>query len=120
MTAQEKKETGVYKLTEPQKASLQQWIDNHYEKRAAPLATKAAKSRPVVSEVLQNGRYLRLSDGSLWNVRSEDTPISQSWITAVELIISPSSDPDYPSKLTNSLTGSSVRAKKVEKISPLK
>lgn len=95
-------------------------ILDHTNPAFKQVATNVSKSRPIVSEVLQSGHYLRLSDGSLWNIRSQDTPLSHSWITAVEIIITPSGDPEYPFKLTNSLTGSSVLAKKVEKIPPTK
>ncbi|MDE3046481.1 MAG: hypothetical protein KGJ02_07545 [Verrucomicrobiota bacterium] len=115
MTSQEKKETGVYKLSDKQKAALQEWIDIHYEKRQTPLATRSPhKNRPTLSESLLNGSYIRLSDGSLWNVRPQDTPFTQSWINAVEIIISPSNDKEYPYKLTNSLTGTSIYARKAD------
>lgn len=96
----------------------EKWVDINPSFKQ--VAANVSKSRPTVSEVLQSGHYLRLSDGSLWNIRSQDTPLSHSWITAVEIIITPSGDPEYPFKLTNSLTGSSVLAKKVEKIPPTK
>jgi hypothetical protein len=117
MTPQDKKKTGVFKLRDNEKASLQQWIDSRYEKRAEPLALQAKPSaKPFLSENYYNGQYIRLSDGSLWNIRPQDTPITQGWITSVEILIAPSSDPDYPYKLTNTLTGSSVLAKKASEL----
>ena len=112
MTAQERKKTGVSKLTEKEKAALQQWIDNNYIKRAQPLQTTEMKGRTQISENLLNGRQIRLTDGSLWSIRPKDVPITQSWITPVDIIITQSGDPDFPYKLTNSLTGSSVFAQK--------
>jgi hypothetical protein len=73
--------------------------------------TATEKVKPVLQESIHNGRYLRLSDESLWEIHPKDTPITQSWITPVEIIASPSEDPDYPFKLTNSLTGTSVLAR---------
>jgi len=70
----------------------------------------------VLQENLKNGRYIRLSDGTLWNIRPQDTSITQSWITPAEIIVSQSGDPNYPYKLTNSLTGSSVRAQKAQSV----
>jgi hypothetical protein len=117
MTPQDKKSTGVFKLRDKEKARLQQWIDSHYEKRAQPLAQKPPiLVKPMISENFYNGKYIRLSDGSLWNIRPQDTPITQGWITSVEIIIEPSQDPDYPNKLTNTLTGSSVLAKKATEL----
>ncbi len=112
MTPQEKKQTGVHKLSDKQKAHLQHWIDNHYAKRSEPLAEAAPNvKRPILSETLQNGKFIRLSDNSLWSIAPQDTVLTQSWITPVEIIVTKTNDPEYPYKLTNSLTGSSVRAK---------
>ena len=119
MTPDEKKKTGVGKLSDKQKSALQHWIDNHYVKRDLPLANVAPKKRPMISETLQNGKFIRLSDGTLWSIAPADTPLTQSWITPVEIIVSESSgDREYPYKLTNTLTGSSVRAQKVDKVTP--
>jgi len=114
MTPQDKKKTGVFKLQAQEKAFLQAWIDSHYEKRDEPLAqtTPPKATKPYLSESFYNGRYVRLSDDSLWNIRPQDTPITQSWISSVEILVEPSQNTDYPYKLTNTLTGSSVLAKK--------
>jgi len=117
MNPQDKKNTGVFKLRDKEKATLQQWIDSRYEKRAQPLAQKPPiLAKPMITENFYSGQYIRLSDGSLWNIRPQDTPITQGWITSVEIIIEPSQDPDYPNKLTNTLTGSSVLAKKATEL----
>jgi len=117
MTPQEKKKTGVYKLRDQEKAALQQWIENRYEKRQEPLAQNIEPTtKPSLSENFYNGRFLKLSDGTLWNVRPQDTAISQSWITPVEVIITQSQDSVYSYKITNTLTGSSVLAKKVSSL----
>ncbi len=111
MSAAERKQTGIGKLTEKEKAELQNWVDNHYSKRVEPLQQKPA-GQGTIQENLKNGRYIRLSDGTLWSIHPQDTPITQSWITPVEILVTQSGDPAYPYKLTNSLTGSSVRAQK--------
>lgn len=117
MTPQDKKKTGVFKLSKKEKASLQGWIDNNYEKRSQPLTTPPPKTpKPNLSENLYNGSYIRLSDNTLWNIRPQDTPITQGWITPVEIVVTPSQDQKYPYRLTNSLTGSSVLAKKATQL----
>lgn len=119
MTPQEKKKTGVFKLREHEKETLQLWIDNHYEKRSEPLVmaqTPQKVSKPSISENFNNGKFIRLSDDSLWEIRDQDRPITQSWITSVEIKIAPSQNPDYPYQLTNTLTGSSVLAKKASEL----
>ncbi len=117
MTPQDKKKTGVFKLRDQEKATLQAWIDSRYEKRATALNQKAVPAtKPSVTEIFYNGKYVRLSDGSLWNIRPQDTPLTQSWISSPEIIISSSQDATYPYKLTNTLTGSSVFAKKAAEL----
>ncbi len=111
MSAKEKKQTGLHKLTEKEKTELQTWIDNHYAKRENPLETPA-EEKGVLSENLQSGSYIRLSTGTLWKIHPKDIPITQGWITPVDIRIAQSGDPEVPYKLTNTLTGSSVRAQK--------
>lgn len=118
MTPAEQKQTGISRLSEKEKGELQSWIDQHYARRAEPLAQKTvpASSKAMLQDNFNNGTYLRLSDGSIWNIRPSDIPLSQSWITPVDIHISQSGDPTYPYKLTNSITGSSVLARKVDKL----
>jgi hypothetical protein len=71
---------------------------------------------PVLQENLKNGHYIRLSDNSLWEINPSDTPITQGWITAVEIKVAPSQDTAYPFTLTNTLTGSSVKARKAQSL----
>ena len=117
MTPQDKKKTGVFKLRDQEKATLQAWIDSRYEKREVALEQKPVPAKkPSVSEIFYSGKYVRLSDGSLWNVRPQDTPLTQSWISSADIIITPSQDATYPYKLTNTITGSSVFAKKATEL----
>lgn len=115
MLPQDKKKTGIYKLSDKEKGALQKWIDMHYEKRETPALGEGEEMHAQLQENLSNGRSIRLSNGTLWNIHPGDTLISQGWITPVDIIVTQSGDPDYPYKLTNSVTGSSVRAKKAEK-----
>ena len=112
MSLQEKKTTGITKLNEPEKKSLQEWINNNYERRNEPLVKADEAGRPILQETLNNGRFIRLSDNSLWEIQLKDTAITQSWITPVEIFVTQSGNADYPFKLTNSLTGSSVLARR--------
>ena len=75
------------------------------------IAQKERGSHPTIQESLNNGRFIRLSDNTLWEINPGDTPITQSWITPAEIISAPSNNSDYPFRLTNSLTGSSVLAR---------
>ena len=119
MTDQDKKNTGIYKLTDKEKGALQDWIDARYQLTAPPttaIVPMKSASMPILSENLKNSQYLRLSDGTLYNVRPQDVPIAQGWITPVEIMVTQSSNPFYTYKLTNQVSGSSVLARKVEQI----
>lgn len=111
MSTQEMKQTGMTKLSVQEKLVLQAWIDTHYTKKN--LAQNNVKN-PTMQENLKNGHYIRLSDNTLWEINPIDTPITQGWITPADIIVSQSSDPAYPYLLKNSLTGSSVKARKAE------
>ncbi len=112
MSEEEQKETGLAKLNLQERMALRDWIEEHYTKKI--VAQK--NSGPILQEVLKGGKFIRLSDHSLWEIDPDDTPITQSWITPNEIKIGQSSDTEYPYSLTNSLTGSSVRARKAQKV----
>jgi len=117
MSSEDRKSSGIYKLNDSEKAALQRWIDANYQKKpGVPTAssTPIAKLHPMLSENLMNSHYLKLSDGSLWHIFPEDIPIAQGWITPVEIIITQSTNPLFPYKLTNKVSGSSVSAEKAE------
>jgi hypothetical protein len=118
MSDRERKATGLGKLTESEKTALQQWIDANYQKKGVsqPSSQNVKGAIPTLSENLMNSQYLRLSDGTLWNVRPEDVPIAQSWITPVEIVVTQSSSAFFPYKLTNKVSGSSILARKVEEL----
>lgn len=111
-----RKKTGVYKLSDREKSILQNWIDTHYVKREIPLPQEMKDKHAILQENLQNSQFIRLSDQTLWETFPEDLPIAQGWITPIAIIVSQGDVSEYCYKLTNSLTGSSIRAKKVEKL----
>jgi hypothetical protein len=112
MSGAERKKTGVSKLSDKEKALLQKWIDTYYEKRGAPIFQEIEDRHAVLQENLLNGQLIRLSDETLWEIFADDIPIAQGWITPVEIIVACRGEADYPYRLTNSLTGSCLRARK--------
>lgn len=114
MTKEEQKETGIAKLNIQERMALRDWIEEHYSKKV--VAQK--NSAPILQEVLKGGRFIRLSDNSLWEIDQGDTPITQSWITPTEIKIGQSTDTHYPYTLNNHLTGSTVKARKAQKVNP--
>lgn len=112
MSADESRKTGVAKLSAKEKTALSQWLDSRYARKEIAQMAPVKKSPPLLEENLYSGRYIRLSDKTLWEIDPTDTPITQGWITPVEIKSSPTSgNKDYPYTLTNSLTGSSVKAR---------
>jgi hypothetical protein len=119
MSQEDKKNTGINKLSSSEKAALQQWIDANYQKKSSDSLSGSQQIKglyPTLSENLMKSQYLRLSDGTLWNVRPEDVPIAQAWITPVEIVVSQSSNPFFPYKLTNQVSGTSILARKADKL----
>jgi hypothetical protein len=68
--------------------------------------------RLTVSQIIGNGAYLMLSDNSVWAIAPGDTLLSGAWISAAEITIQETQDPTYPYLLYNTLTQTSVRARK--------
>ena len=115
MSLDDKRKTGVNRLSEKQKGFLQEWVDNHYEKRMTPLQI-VKKKNPTVSRLELNDldTVIHLSDATHWQIRPKDAPIAQGWINPeVGIIIQKSTDSDHPFLLTNTLSGSSVHAKEI-------
>ena len=81
-------------------------------------ATTPAKVRSKtetlsVNEVISDGKYLKLSDGSDWEVEPDAIPLTGSWLLAPKVTIVKSADPSYPYHLTNTTSNTTVLAKKV-------
>lgn len=112
MTDDQLKETGLTKLTIQERLNLREWIEEQYAKKVVA----QNKSNPRVQEVLNRGKFVRLSDNSLWEIDPEDTPITQSWVTPSDIKVGETRDKDYPFSLTNNLTGSTVKARKAQKV----
>ena len=114
MSPDEKQQTGVHKLNPKEKKSLLNWINQNLYVR--PGAKRYDKKAPEVSEVIGNGAYVKLSDGSIWQIHPSDRLLTQSWISAAEITVEKTGGSTYNYVLKNNLTGSSVRAEKVSNI----
>jgi len=71
------------------------------------IPAKQKSFSPIIQENL---------NGMLWEINPSDTPITQSWITPVEIKIVSSDNANYPFQLTNSLTGSTVLARQATSV----
>jgi hypothetical protein len=67
----------------------------------------------LISEILGNGKYLLLSDQSVYEIEASFIPITKAWakLSAVEIGTSDSSS--YPLSVKNLSTQTAVEAKKV-------
>lgn len=115
MTPQEKKKTGLYKLSQRERSSLQKWIEANYSSKSTITADKPAQ-KSLLEENFHDGKFIRLKDGSTWEIRPQDTAVTASWITPVDVSFALNDDALYPYTLTNTLTQSTVHAKKVDSV----
>jgi hypothetical protein len=109
MTAEQQQSTGVSTLSPEQKKALESWLNANFE----PKKIKAAGSLSL-SENIENGKQLRLSNGALYEIAPQDRVHTALWITPFPITIEKSGDPSYPDKLINGYSQTSVKAKLVE------
>ncbi|MBS0616199.1 MAG: hypothetical protein JSR58_06580 [Verrucomicrobia bacterium] len=76
-------------------------------------AAEAPKPEIYLSENIKGGTQLRFSDGSVYEVAPQDRGTTQFWITPFSATFGPSTDTQYPVKITNTVSGTSVSAKKI-------
>ena len=112
MSKEDHKRTGIVNLTFAQKQALEQWLNQYCELRSAP---KAAEQKNLyLSEIIENGTKVQLSDGSVWLVDPVDVDRASLWISSGALKIIQSNNPDYPCLIVDPSTGISIKAKKLE------
>lgn len=108
MTPDDRRATGVDKLSPDEKQKMNDWINQHYTPNHLVINSG---SHHYVVENLHNGSYIRLDDGNIYAISPDDIQTSSMWILPFPLVIEESNDPDYPYLLVNENTGSSVKAK---------
>jgi hypothetical protein len=112
MSENEKLKTGVAIMTRDQKMELGLWIEQNFTpKVTTPPAPQKNSASLYLSENISGGKQIRLSDGSVYDISLDDTEFTAFWITPFPLTVEPSGDPIYPFLITNSNTGTSVKAK---------
>ena len=113
-----KKKTGVDHLTEAQKAALTEWLSTQLgnnQQAATPPTSEADSVERYLSENIQGGRVLRLSDNTMWEVNPDDITISRIWLFPfpVKIEADQVANPAYPYKFTNLRTGTTIHVKKL-------
>jgi hypothetical protein len=112
MSQDEQKLTGVAKLNASEKQALEMWLNKNF-------ILRETKQNPKQKEVylslnIDNGKRVLLSDNSLYEIAPSDVVTTSAWITPFPIKITQSDDPEYPYKLTNTYSGSSVKAKLIK------
>ncbi len=74
----------------------------------------ATKNPLYVAQNLEGGSKLQLSDGSLYEINPDDRDLSSSWLLPSNVKVEASNDPNYPYRIINLLTGTSIKAKKID------
>lgn len=110
MTVDEQKKTGVAGLNDVQKKELENWINNKFT-----LKTATASTQPIyLQQNIQSGAQLMFSDGSIYEVAPTDRSKTVFWLTPIVITIEASNDPNYPAKITNTLSKVSVNGKMIK------
>ncbi len=107
MSMDEQKKTGVAALSDAQKTQLESWLNDKFVLKP----TMVAASPIYLEQNMQSGAQLMFSDGSIYEIAPTDRSKTVFWLTPIAVTIEPSGDPNYPSKITNTLTKVSVFGK---------
>jgi hypothetical protein len=84
---------------------------------AGPTPPAALKDL-YVSENLDGGAKLQLSNGEIYEIYPDDRDIAAGWLLPSNIKITTSKDPNYPVMITNTVTNTSIKAKKFDPSAP--
>jgi hypothetical protein len=133
MSEQDQQAAGLSKLSEAERAALERWITDWslkiYEMGAQGTADNSS-SAPTgstgniysgvggghwISKVIDNGAYIRLEDGSLWEVASVDRVYTSIWLPVTEITVIKAENAvgDYSYLLINTDDGEKAYARLV-------
>lgn len=106
------KETGVQNLTPQQKRALGTWLEQEFKRRGC-VDPRKGHVELFLSENINNGKFLRLSDDSLWEVDPIDISRADVWLFPFPVKIDHNGRADFPYTITNMNTGSKVDVRPV-------
>jgi hypothetical protein len=116
MTKEKQKQIGVDQLSTDQQKQLAKWLSERIETNIPKSRKKEKDAELTLSENRLNGKILLLSDGTKWQIAPDDLDRSSLWLTPFPVRVERNDqNAAYPYKIINNYTGSSVKAKKVEK-----
>ena len=110
MTPEEQKKSGISKLSEQEQRHLEEGLNDNFHKKSEYEQNQFG-SELYVSEVINDGQQLRLSDNTLYEIAPEDWVHAQAWIALAKVQVIHSKDEYYPFSITNPLSGYTVRAR---------
>ncbi len=108
---------GIEDLSPKQKRVLETWLNDTFVLKTETVKTPEVSSL-TLSININNGKQLRLSDETLWDIDPSDYSITATWVTPFPVQTGDSGNPNYPTLLTNLNTKVSVRAKTATSIAP--
>lgn len=111
MTRQQMQQTGINRLNFSQRMALQEWINDNFEPKENALGNQ--KEQLFLSLNINDGQKLELSDGKTYEIAPEDRLYTMYWITPIPVMLGRSNDSQYPIRITNMNTGTSVNAKEI-------
>ncbi len=118
------KRTGVADLSYKQRLALEQWLNDTFVLKNDN-EEKSEKKEIYLSQNINGGQQLELSDGSRWEVAPADVSRASFWLIPFPLKIVQNEDPkdnaQYPSVIINQNTGVGVKVRMTsppEKIYP--
>lgn len=109
MSEEDQQKTGISSLSSAQKKELEGWLNQKFVLKAS-----MGKNMVYLSENLNGGSQIRMSDGSLYEIAPQDRQRSSLWLTPVAMTFDQSGDPNYPVKITNTIMNLSVKAKQIQ------
>lgn len=116
------RKTGVENLSYQQKLALEQWLNDTFVLKNQE-AKKKDDTEIYLSQNINNGQKLELSDGSIWEVMPDDVNKASFWIVPFPLEFIPNEDPidqaQYPQKILNRNTGVTVKVKMITPPNPI-
>lgn len=110
MTKEQQKSTGVSKLSAQERAALEDWLTRF----AIAVATQVEKTsagagksstyagvdqKHWVREKIDSGAFIKLEDGSLWQIAPIDKINTMLWLPIDNVVVIDSKNPQYPYKL---------------------
>lgn len=119
MSKEEQRKIGLDELSHRQRRALEEWLNDNVLLKTAREKQIHSQNDVYVTEIINQGQQIRLSDNSLYEIAPEDWAKATSWIIAATVKVTPTEDSYYPWKITNPISGLSVNARLIEKpISP--